>query len=157
VANKPSLGSHDLSAMREIIGMPQSVLGASLNLPIWTVMFQYDGFPVVYESGINNVPIFDAHIEIYSQEKIVRINYDTPYVKSLAVTMTIRERIDAAKGDGYQERTIRKTYEDPYTLEFLEFHRCVVGKGTPKTTALDARQDLDVFKMIMQAGKFSGV
>jgi hypothetical protein len=89
-----SLGSHDLSAMREILGMPKSVLGASLGLPIWSVMFQYDGFPVIYESGINNVPIFDAHIEIYSQEKIVRVNYDTPYVKGLPVTMTIRETID---------------------------------------------------------------
>lgn len=135
--------------------MPQSVLGASLNLPIWSVLFQYDGFPVVYESGINSVPIFDAHIEVYSQEKIVRINYDTPYIKGLAVTMTIRERIDGAKGDGYQERTVRKTYEDPYTLEFLEFYKCAIEKSTPKTSALDARGDLDIFIMIMQAGNFS--
>jgi predicted dehydrogenase len=139
--------------MREIIGMPQRVLGASVATPIWTVLFQYDEFPVTYESGINNVPIFDAHIEVYSHEKIVRVNYDTPYVKGLPVTMTIREKIDGAKGDGYQERTIRKTYEDPYTLEFLEFHKCVLEKGTPKTSPVDARQDLDLFKMIMQAGK----
>lgn len=141
--------------MREIIGMPQSVLGASLNLPIWSVLFQYDGFPVVYESGINNVPIFDAHIEVYSQEKIVRVNYDTPYVKGLPVTMTIRERIDGSKGDGYQERTVRKTYEDPYTLELLEFYRCAVEKTPPKTSPADAREDLDIFRMIMQAGNFS--
>ena len=148
-----SLGSHDLSAMREILGMPKSVLGASLGLPIWSVMFQYDGFPVIYESGINNVPIFDAHIEIYSQEKIVRVNYDTPYVKGLPFTMTIREKIDGAKGDGYQERMVRKTYEDPYTLEFLEFYKCVIGKKTPKTSAADAQNDLDLFKMIIQAGQ----
>lgn len=140
--------------MREIIGMPKSVLGASLGLPIWSVLFEYEGFPVTYESGINNIPIFDAHIEVYSEEKIVRVNYDTPYVKGLAVTMTIREKIDGAKGDGYQERIVRKTYEDPYTLELLEFYKCVTEKLTPKTTAMDARQDLDIFKMIMQAGKF---
>jgi predicted dehydrogenase len=140
--------------MREIIGMPKSVLGASLGLPIWSVLFEHEGFPVTYESGINNVPIFDAHIEVYSNEHIVRVNYDTPYVKGLPVTMTIRERIDGAKGDGYQERTVRKTYEDPYTLEFLEFYKCVTENCTPKTTAADARQDLDIFKMIMQAGKF---
>jgi len=152
VADNYSLGSHDLSAMREILGMPQRVLGASLGSPIWSVLFQYEGFPVTYESGINNVPIFDAHIEIYSQEKIVRVNYDSPYVKGLPVTMTVRERIGGAMGDGYQERVVRKTYEDPYTLEFLEFHKCVLGKGQPKTSAVDARNDLDLFKMIMQAG-----
>jgi predicted dehydrogenase len=106
-----SLGSHDLSAMRELLGMPTSVLGASLqyNSPIWSVLFQYPSFPCTYESGINNVPIFDAHIEVYSSEKIVRINYDTPYVKGLPVTMTVRERINNGEreGDGYQERTIR--------------------------------------------------
>ena len=29
------LGSHDLSAMREALGMPQRALGASLKLPFW--------------------------------------------------------------------------------------------------------------------------
>ena len=29
------LGSHDLSAMREALGMPTSVLGASLGFPFW--------------------------------------------------------------------------------------------------------------------------
>lgn len=70
--------------------------------------------------------------------------------------MTIRERIDGNKSDdGYQERTIRKTYEDPYTVEFLEFYDCVMGVKTPKTSALDARKDLDVFKMIMKASNFA--
>lgn len=136
--------------------MPKKVLGASLGLPIWNVLFQYEDFPVMYESGIIDVPIFDAHLEIYSRDRIVRVNYDTPYVKGLPVTMTIRERIENAKnGDAYQERIIRKTYEDPFTLEFLEFHRCVTHKEVPKTSVLDAREDLDIIKMIMQAGSTS--
>lgn len=138
--------------MRELIGMPTKVLGASLQWSIWSVLFQYNGFPVNYESGIINVPVFDAHIEIYSNDKIVRVNYDTPYVSGLPVTMTIREKIIGMKGDGYQERIVRKTYEDPFTLQFLEFHRCVTEGGCPKTSAMDARQDLDIIKMILQGG-----
>jgi predicted dehydrogenase len=151
-----SLGSHDLSAMREPLGMPTSVLGASLqhNSPIWSVLFQYPSFPCTYESGINNVPIFDAHIEVYSNEKIVRVDYDTPYVKGLPVTMTVRERIDNGEreGDGYQERTVRKTYEDPYMLELLEFYRVVAEGKQLKTGARDARQEVDLWKMILRAG-----
>jgi predicted dehydrogenase len=143
--------------MREIIGMPQSVLGASLGFPgIWTVLFQYDGFPVTYESGINNVPIFDAHIEVYSADKIVRVDYDTPYVKGLPVTMTIREKVEGRKGsgsNGYQERKVRRTYEDPYTLEMLDLYDCVVKGKAPKTSAEDARHDIDLFKMILRAGE----
>ncbi|KAI6780464.1 uncharacterized protein J7T54_002862 [Emericellopsis cladophorae] len=147
------LGVHDFSAMREMVGMPSRVVGASLGLPIWNVLFQYEGFPVSYESGIIDVPRFDAHIEVYSRNKIVRVDYDTPYVKGLPVTMTIREKIDSARGDGYQERIVRKTYEDPFTLEFLEFHRCATNKFPPKTSAADAREDLDLIKMILQAAQ----
>ncbi|KAF6808287.1 oxidoreductase [Colletotrichum sojae] len=150
------LGTHDLSAMREIIGMPQSVAGAVLSFPsIFSVLFKYDDFPVTYESGIIGVPEFDAHIEVYSANKIVRVNFDTPYVKGLPVTMTVKERIGA---DGFQERTIRKTYQDPYTTEFLELYDCVVGGKAPKTSAADARNDIELFKMILQAdaGRFRG-
>lgn len=129
--------------------MPTKVLGSSLGLPIWNVLFQYDDFPVMYESGIIDIPEFDCHLEIYSRSKIVRINYDTPYVKGLPVTLTIREKLVES---GYQERTVRKTYEDPFTREFLAFHQCAVTKSTPKTSALDARKDLDLIKMIMQSG-----
>ncbi|KAH8170367.1 oxidoreductase family, NAD-binding rossmann fold domain-containing protein [Sarocladium implicatum] len=148
------LGCHDFSALREMVGMPTSVLGASLSLPIWNVLFQYDGFPVMYESGIIDVPKFEAHLEIYSTKKIVRVDYDTPYVKGLPITMTIREKVESESGgggDGYQERIVRKTYEDAFTLEFLDFWKCATKKLTPKTSAVDAREDQDLIKMIMQA------
>lgn len=135
--------------MREIIGMPKSVAGAVLTLPgIFSVLFQYDDFPVAYESGLINVPEFDAHIEVYSADKIVRVQYDTPYVKGLPVTVTIREKV----GDGFQERKIRKTFEDAYTLEFLEFYDCAVNGKVPKTSAADARHEIELYKMILQAG-----
>ncbi|EXJ77957.1 hypothetical protein A1O3_09116 [Capronia epimyces CBS 606.96] len=143
------LGTHDLSAMREIIGMPQSVAGACLTFPgIFSVLFRYDGYPVSYECGLSNVPVFDAHIEVYSPDKIVRVNYDTPYVKGLPVTMTIRERVG---NDGYQERVVRKTYQDPYTVELLDFHRCVVHRESPKTSVADARNDVELFRLILKA------
>ncbi|OCK81110.1 NAD(P)-binding protein [Lepidopterella palustris CBS 459.81] len=143
-----SLGTHDLSAMRELLGMPKKVLGAYCRSPIWSVLFEYDGFSVTYESGINEVPVFDAHIEVYSANKIVRINYDTPYVKGLPTTLTVREKVGET---GYQERTVRTTYEDSYTREFIEFYDCVVNNRTPKTSIEDSREDLEIFKMIMQA------
>lgn len=136
--------------MREIIGMPQSVAGAVLTLPgIFSVLFRYDNFPVTYESGLSGVPEFDAHIEVYSPDKIVRVKFDSPYVKGLPTTLTIRERIGEA---GFQERMIRKTYEDAYTLEFLELYDCVVNDRQPKSSAADARKDVQLFEMILKAG-----
>lgn len=136
--------------MREMIGMPEGVAGAYLKIPgIFSVLFKYNGFPVTYESGLSEVPQFDAHIEIYSPAKIVRVDFDTPYVRGLPVTVTVREKIG---NGGFQERKIRKTYEDAYTLELLDFYDCAVNRKTPKSSAQDARQDIELFKMIMIAG-----
>jgi predicted dehydrogenase len=136
--------------MREIIGMPQGVAGACLTFPgIFCVLFQYDDFPVTYECGLSEVPDFDAHIEVYSPSKIVRVDYESPYIKGLPVTLTIRENVGEG---GFQERKIRKTYQDPYTLELLELYDCAVNGTTPKTSAADARNDIELFRMILRAG-----
>ncbi|KAJ1330996.1 myo-inositol 2-dehydrogenase-like protein [Microdochium nivale] len=141
------LGSHDLSVMREALGMPERVIGASLRFPIWNVLFKYpQGFTVSYESGMINIPQFDAHLEVYGRDKIVRVQYDTPYVKGLPVTLYITENDNGA----LRQTSVRKTYEDPYTLELRRFWELVVEGRAVKTTALDALQDLEVFKMIMQ-------
>ncbi|CAI6338816.1 unnamed protein product [Periconia digitata] len=142
------LGTHDLSAMREVLGMPDSVAGAVLTSPgIFSVLFKYNDFPVTYESGVIGIPEFDAHIEVYSTDKIVRVQYDTPYIQGLPITMTVKEKV----GDAFEERNVRKTYTDPYTIEMLVLHDCVVNKTSPKTSVEDAKNDIEIFKMILQA------
>ncbi|EGY17041.1 myo-inositol 2-dehydrogenase [Verticillium dahliae VdLs.17] len=73
--------------------------GSSLGYPFWNDLFKYPGFTVSYESGIDNNPRFDAHLE------------------GLPVTMHIAENYNGT----YKEATIRKTYEDPYTHELKEW------------------------------------
>ncbi|KAI1385479.1 uncharacterized protein F4822DRAFT_413120 [Hypoxylon trugodes] len=144
------LGTHDLSAMREIIGMPKGVSGAMLTFPgIYSVLFDYGNFPVTYESGIINVPEFDAHIEVYSSDKIVRVEFDTPYIKGLPTLMIVKEKVGSA---GFQERRVRRTYEDAYTLELQELYSCVIEGKSTKTSAVDARNDIELFRMILKAG-----
>ncbi|RGP76907.1 myo-inositol 2-dehydrogenase [Fusarium longipes] len=140
------LGSHDLSLMREVLGMPQKVVGSSLGFPFWNVLFKYNNFTVSYESGLDNVPRFDAHLEVYSSDKTVRLQYDTPYVKGLPVTMHVIENVDGV----YKESIARRSYEDPYTIEMKALWEMVV-KGKPaKTTVQDAMQDLELFVMAIR-------
>ena len=113
-----------------------------------SVLFQYPGFVVSYESGIDKIPRFDAHIEIYSAEKSVRVQYDSPYIKGLPTTMHIAENVNGS----YKETVTRQTYEDAYTLQFKELYAMVAEGKAVKTTAADAKNDLEVFKMIMQVG-----
>ncbi|BEJ14620.1 hypothetical protein CspHIS471_0403870 [Cutaneotrichosporon sp. HIS471] len=144
-----SLSSHDISALRELVGMPRRVLSAVRSGDcnwIWAT-FEYDGFVAYYEVGIDNVRVFDAHIEAYLPDRRVKVCYDTPYVKGLPITASVQYTRD---GD-HVEETIRPTYEDAFTLEYRALYDAIV-KGTPvKTSPEDAREDLVIFKMIMDA------
>lgn len=73
-----SLGSHDLSLMRETLGFAEKVAGFTANDPFYSAIMWFrnqDGSPysVTYESGIDEVPIFDAHLSVYGARKRVTI------------------------------------------------------------------------------------
>jgi hypothetical protein len=36
-----------------------------------------EGFVAYYEVGIDNVRVFDAHIEVYARDKRIKVTYDT--------------------------------------------------------------------------------
>ncbi|KAJ4986957.1 myo-inositol 2-dehydrogenase [Stagonosporopsis vannaccii] len=146
------LGSHDLSVMRDVLGMPERIVGSSLGFPFWNVLFKYPKFTVSYESGIDNIPRFDAHIEVYSSNKTVRIQYDTPYVKGLPITMHVCENVDGV----FRESVVRRSYEDAYTLEMKRLWQLVTDNSPVKTTAEDALQDLELFSMIMKHSHVAG-
>ena len=55
-----SLGSHDLSAMRELLGLPKRVIGAARHATWITALFDYGNFVTTYETGHDSVGSFDA-------------------------------------------------------------------------------------------------
>jgi hypothetical protein len=79
----------------------------------------------------------------------VRIQFDSPFIKGLPTSLHIAENVDGA----YVERTIRRTYEDPYTLEMKELYEWAVNDQPVKTTLEDARHDLEINQMVMKAGR----
>ncbi|OAA60284.1 NAD(P)-binding domain protein [Niveomyces insectorum RCEF 264] len=151
------LGSHDLSAMRELFGMPSAVLGASMvqtpASPFWSCLFQYPDFAVAYESGIDSVDRFDAYIEMFFDEKTVRLSYDSPYIKGLPVKIHVKEK---TRDGAFTESTVRRTFEDPYTQQMRELYEFVADGKPTKTTAEDARKDVEIFGMFMKACKLDG-
>src|SRR6516162_2076143 len=74
------LSSHDLSAMRELLGTPGKVLFAAQrdNGLYLAAAFDYGPFVRQFETGIDGIARFDAHLEVYGTDKVVRIQYDTP-------------------------------------------------------------------------------
>jgi predicted dehydrogenase len=92
------LSSHDLSAMRELLGMPSKVLFATQrsNGLYLAAAFDYGSFVCQFETGIDGIARFDAHLEVYGTEKVIRIQYDTPYVRNIPIRLTVTENNGAA-------------------------------------------------------------
>lgn len=148
-----SLGSHDLSLMREAIGFPESVVGVSANQPFYSAIFNYQNksgepFAVTYESGIDAVPRFDANLAVYGKEKTVSIQYDTPYIKGLPIVVKVDELNEAGEAT---TREILSSFEDAYTVEMKEMYECFMNGKLIKTTAEDAMQDLKLFDMMFKS------
>jgi len=143
------LACHDLSAMRELIGVPRRVVSATQwnDGRFLLVTFEYDRFYAVYEMVFDAQGRFDAHMEVFGQTKQIKVQYNTPYIRHLPTTLTIGE----TDNDEFKESVIRPTFKAPYTVE-LEYFYDVVTKGlAPKTSPEDYKEDLALFKMIIEA------
>ncbi len=131
-----SLGSHDLSLMREALGFPESVAGVSANEPFYTAIFNYknktgEPFAVTYESGIDSVPRFDASLAVYGQKKSVSIQYNTPYIKGLPIVVKVDELNEHGEATS---REILSSFEDAYTVELKDMYVCFALGAPIKTT-----------------------
>jgi predicted dehydrogenase len=143
------LGSHDLSAMRELLGRPRGVVAARQwrDGQFITALLEYDDYLVTYETGVDQQLRFDAHIEVYGEHATMRVQYDTPYVRHLPTLLITEE----SRGDGLHHTVSRPHLKDPYTHELEYFHTMVTTGGQPKTGPEDFVEDLDLFAALIKA------
>jgi predicted dehydrogenase len=143
------LSSHDLSAMRELLGTPKRVLYAAVRQGglYVSAAFDYGDFVCNFETGIDNIPRFDAHLEVYGEEKVLRVQYNTPYVRNLPITLSVT----AANGQGgVVERTEHPAWGDAFVTEWQAFHHNVTTGACPKTSPADFRHDLELFQQMIE-------
>lgn len=148
-----TLGSHDISLMREILGFPERVVAVTAHDPIYTAIFSYinqrspgkEPFSVTYESGFEGVSDFDAHLAIYGEKKRVMIKYDSPFVKGLPIKVVVQETNEFGE---IETKEIIGNYEDAYTYELKEFYECAVNGKEVKTSVKDAREDLRLYDLM---------
>jgi len=143
------LSSHDLSAMRELIGFPRRVAAAASwnGGRYMTALFEFDGYYATFETGVDHNRRFDAHLQVYGESKAVTVQYDTPYIRHLPTTKIVEETV----GTSFSRSVVSPTFKDPYTVELEYFHQVVTEGAKPKTTVEDSMEDLRLFRMIVEA------
>jgi predicted dehydrogenase len=143
------LSTHDTSAMRELLGMPQGVLHASQRRGglYLTATFDYGSYVCQFETGVDSIARFDCYLEAYTENKVLRVQYDTPYVVNLPIRLCLTE----ADGEsGVVQRDIHPAWGDAFVLEWEAFYDNVIKGQVPKTSPADFRKDLELFHNIIQ-------
>jgi predicted dehydrogenase len=138
------LSSHDLSAMRELLGLPNKVLFATQRGGgrYLAATFDYGPFVCQFETGIDGIPRFDAHIEVYGSQRVVRIQYDTPYIRNLPIRLFVTE---ANGHGGVTTVDSHPAWGDPFVAEWKAFYENITENKSPKTGPADFVHDLELF------------
>jgi predicted dehydrogenase len=138
------LGSHDLSAMRELLGEPRGVGYATARGggEYVSASIDYGGFVCQFDLGVDEIPRYDTFLEVYGARRVLRIRYDTPYVRNLPTRL---ETLEASGRDGVSERSLQPSWGDPFVAQWQAFHDCVTERRQPVASAADFRRDLDLF------------
>lgn len=139
------LSSHSFSAMRDLLGAPRGCRYAVQHKGETVVaLFDYGHFTATYEAVIDDVSRFDAGIEVLTQNKHFRMNYDTPYVRNLPTRLEITSSTATDTGT----EILGPIYEDPFRAELNAFHDSITLGIPHKTTLSDSLEDLLLFKVV---------
>lgn len=150
------LSTHDTSAMREMLGMPKRVLHASqrANGRYLTATFDYGDFVCLFSTGGDSIPRYDTFLEVYGASSVIRVDYDTPYVRNMPIMLSVLESSDGVSTARSQRHP---AWGDAFTEEWRAFHHNVIHGDRSKTSPQDFRQDLVLFRdMIHMMGGASG-
>jgi predicted dehydrogenase len=144
------LGSHDTSAARELWGEPTAVLCATHHAggTFVAASLEHREFTCQMAIGFDRLARMDACLEAYLEQEVVRVRFDTPYVRHLPTTL---EALGPAADGGTVRTKAHPAWEDPFEREWVAFHESVLGGERPKTGAADAALDLALMQSIVAA------
>ena len=135
--------------MRELLGMPKKVLSATQRQDgmYLTATFDYGDFVCIFTTGIDSIPRFDGFLEVYGVDKVVRVNYDTPYVRNMPIRLTV---MDTSDGKNTRVTVTHPRWGDAFAEEWRAFHCNVINGQQAKTSPADFRDDLLLFRDMIQ-------
>jgi predicted dehydrogenase len=140
------LCSHDFSALRGLVGRPKRVIAATCKRQgrYISALLDHGSFTVTYETGMDLVNRFDAHIEIFTGERRWRLQYDSPYIRHLPTKLY-------SYGSGDEPFSLVETARNPYEIEWLSLWEALVNGAAFDATLEDAAEDVRLAIDIVRA------
>lgn len=135
------LNIHDINALHGLYGLPEKIVAANqFDSNFIAALMEYEnGTHVVWESGnLTTLVDWDEQIQFYGADRFLELKFPFPYLKNAASELNIREN----NGSSASRRQIIASYDEAFRREWQHFYNCIVQDQQPKTTAIEAKEDL---------------
>jgi len=143
---------HEFNLLRGILGEPTEVRFASLRQATVTVVLDFDGVEcVVAWLDLPGIAGYEMEACFYDPGARVRLAFPSPYLKN-APTLFEMTSGDPGGPSSVQSREI-VSYEEPFKLELLEFHRAAIGEAEPLTSGLDGLRDVALCASVVASAR----
>jgi predicted dehydrogenase len=144
------LASHDLAALRDVLGQPREVVAAELlgDRRAVAVLGYEGGLRALLEVGVwAEHTWFDARLDLYSDTAVASVSFPNPWVRYLPSEL-VRLR---AEGDGAVEERGPLSYADRFREQWLGFAQCLAEGRQPASDARAGLADIELAVAIVRA------
>jgi predicted dehydrogenase len=137
------LSTHDISILRGAFPEPFKVVSTDIwdkGLYISSILEYVDGARCVFDTGIIKIKKFDEEMAVFSPDKVVKINFPSPFLKNAPTYISIWEMEET----DYVEKQVLASYEESFKMELVHFHDCIVNDKKPDTSGEEGRKDIEL-------------
>jgi predicted dehydrogenase len=138
-----------------VLGEPTELKFVSLRETTTTVVLDFDGVDcVVAWLDLPGIARYEMEVCFYDPAERVRLAFPSPYLKNAPRLVDIETGQLAGPSSATQRELL--SYEEPFKLELLEFHRAVADAVAPLTSGADGLRDIALCQSVIAASSSSG-
>jgi predicted dehydrogenase len=140
---------HEFNLLRGLLGEPAAVTFASLRDTTVTVVLDFGGAEcVVAWLDLPGIARYEMEACFYDPAQRVRLAFGSPYLRNAPTVVDIDTGdVTGAATSASREVT---SYESPFKLELLAFHRAITSGEPPVTSALDGLRDIALCRSVIE-------
>ncbi|MGA2208716.1 MAG: Gfo/Idh/MocA family oxidoreductase [Acidimicrobiales bacterium] len=145
---------HEFNLLRGVLGEPTELKFVSLCESTTTVVLDFDGVDcVVAWLDLPGIARYEMEVCFYDPAERVRLAFPSPYLKNAPRLVDIETGELAGPASAAQRELV--SYEEPFKLELLEFHRAIADGVAPLTSGADGLRDIALCQNVIASSSSS--
>jgi predicted dehydrogenase len=139
---------HEFNLLRGLLGEPAAVTSVSLRESTVTVMLDFGGTDcVVAWLDLPGIARYEMEACFYDPAERIRLAFGSPFLRNSPTVVDIETGVTGAAASAVSREVV--SYEEPFKLELIEFHRAVTGGTEPVTSGLDGLRDIALCQSVI--------